>query len=189
MPEHIDGGLTLTRSITVPVAVDRLWVTLQDIDTIAKCLPGASIEKINPDGSIVGAFAVAIGPMRARFSGTAKVAYDAASRSGTVHGAGGDGISRSRADGAIRFAALPAGDNESRLDIDMTYKLSGPLAQFGRPAVVAHVVDRLLGEVAANLAQASQGGTVTASAPIGGIGFVVGTLLAMLRQLFSSDRK
>jgi hypothetical protein len=63
------------------------------------------------------------------------------------------------------------------------------LAQFGRPAVVAHVVDRLLGDVAANLAQASEGGSVTASAPIGGIGFVLGTLLAMLRQLFSSHRK
>jgi carbon-monoxide dehydrogenase small subunit len=188
LPERIDGGLTLTRSIAVPVAVDRLWTTLQDVQTIAKCLPGASIETINPDGSIVGAFEVAIGPMRARFAGTARVAYDAASRSGTVHGAGGDGISRSRADGAIRFAALPA-DSGSRLDLDMTYKLSGPLAQFGRPAVVAHVVDRLLGDVAANLAQASEGGSVTASAPIGGIGFVLGTLLAMLRQLFSSHRK
>jgi aerobic carbon-monoxide dehydrogenase small subunit len=173
----------------VPVAVDRLWATLQDVHTIAKCLPGASIEKINPDGSIVGAFDVAIGPMRARFAGSAKVAYDAALRSGTVHGAGGDGISRSRADGAIRFAAVATADNASRLDIDMTYKLSGPLAQFGRPAVVAHVVDRLLGEVATNLAQASQGDPVTASAPIGGIGFVVGTLLAMLRQLFSKGRK
>jgi hypothetical protein len=63
------------------------------------------------------------------------------------------------------------------------------LAQFGRPAVVAHVVDRLLGDVAANLAQASQGGTVAASTPIGGIGFVLGTLLAMLRPLFFNDRK
>jgi carbon-monoxide dehydrogenase small subunit len=189
VPEHIDGGVTLTRSIEVPVAVDRLWATLQDVHTIAKCLPGASIETINPDGSIVGAFDVAIGPMRARFTGTAKMAFDAASRSGTVQGAGGDGISRSRADGAIRFAAIAVADKASRLDIDMTYKLSGPLAQFGRPAVVAHVVDRLLAEVAANLAQASHGKTVTASAPIGGIGFVLGTLLAMLRQLFSSHRK
>jgi carbon-monoxide dehydrogenase small subunit len=189
VPEHIDGGVTLTRSIEVPAAVDRLWATLQDVHTIAKCLPGASIETINPDGSIVGAFDVAIGPMRARFTGTAKMAFDAASRSGTVQGAGGDGISRSRADGAIRFAAIAVADKASRLDIDMTYKLSGPLAQFGRPAVVAHVVDRLLAEVAANLAQASHGKTVTASAPIGGIGFVLGTLLAMLRQLFSSHRK
>lgn len=189
VPTRIDGGQTLTRTITVPVPPDRLWATLQDIETIAKCLPGASVEKINPDGSVFGAFAVAIGPMRARFSGSARVTFDAATRSGTVTGSGGDGISRSRADGAIRFAAIALAGDASRLDINMTYKLSGPLAQFGRPAVVSTVVDRLLGEVAANLAHASQGGPVTASAPIGGIGFVIGTLLTMLRQLFFKDRQ
>jgi carbon-monoxide dehydrogenase small subunit len=187
VPERIDGGLTLTRSLAVPVSVDRLWATLQDIETIAKCLPGATIETVNPDGSIAGAFRVAIGPMRAHFTGCARVVFDAASRGGEVRGAGGDGISRSRADGAIRFTAMPA-DDGSRLDLDMTYKLSGPLAQFGRPAVVTHVVDRLLGDVAKNLAQASAGGRVSASAPIGGIGLMFGTLVAMLRQLFLNKR-
>jgi carbon-monoxide dehydrogenase small subunit len=189
VPERIDGGITLTRSVAVPVAVDRLWTTLQDIETIARCLPGASVEKIDPSGSIVGAFAVAIGPMQARFTGAAQVTFDAASRSGAVRGAGGDGISRSRADGAIQFKALPDGNHGSRLDIDMTYKLSGPLAQFGRPAVVSHVVDRLLGDFSKNLMRASEGGTVTASAPIGGVGLALGTLLAMLRRLFFNDRK
>lgn len=189
VPERIDGGIMLTRSVAVPVPVDRLWTTLQDIETIARCLPGASVEKIDPDGSIVGAFAVAIGPMQARFTGMAQVTFDAASRSGTARGAGGDGISRSRADGAIQFTALADGNHGSRLDIGMTYKLSGPLAQFGRPAVVSHVVDRLLGDFSKNLVRASEGGTVTASAPIGGVGLALGTLLAMLRRLFFNDRK
>jgi carbon-monoxide dehydrogenase small subunit len=188
-PERIDGGMTLSRSAALPVPLDRLWATLRDIETIAKCLPGASIEKINPDGSIVGAFTVAIGPMRARFSGTAQVAFDAASRGGMVRGAGGDAISRSRADGVIQFKASADGNYGSRLDLDMTYKLSGPLAQFGRPAVVAHVVDRLLGDFSKNLARASEGGTVIASAPIGGVSLALGTLLAMLRRLFFNDRE
>ena len=188
VPERIDGGTTLTRSVAVPVPVDRLWATVEDIETIARCLPGASVEKIDPDGAILGAFAVAIGPMRARFTGAAQVIFDAASYSGTVRGAGGDGNSRSRADGAIRFRALPAGNQDSRLDIVMTYKLSGPLAQFGRPAAVSHVVDRLLGDFAKNLARASEGRPVTASVPIGGVGLAVGTLLAMLRRLFFNER-
>jgi carbon-monoxide dehydrogenase small subunit len=188
VPERIDGGTTLTRSVAVPVAVDRLWTTLQDIETIARCLPGASLEKTGLDGSVLGAFAVAIGPMRARFTGAAQVSFDAASYSGTVRGAGGDGISRSRAEGAIRFKALPDGNHGSRLDIDMTYKLSGPLAQFGRPAVVSHVMDRLLGDFAKNLVRASEGGTVIAPSPIGGVGLALGTLLAMLRRLIFNGR-
>jgi carbon-monoxide dehydrogenase small subunit len=188
LPARIDGGITLSRAVFVPVPVDRLWTTLQDIDAVAKCLPGASIEEFREDGSVLGAFAVAIGPMRARFTGAAQVSYDVASCSGTVRGAGGDGISRSRADGVIEFRALAAGNQGSKLDIDMTYKLSGPLSQFGRPAVVSHVVDVLLGDFAKNLALASEGETVIASAPVGGGGLVLGTLLAMLRRLFFNDR-
>ena len=184
VPERIDGGVTLTRSVPVRVPAGQLWRTLQDIDTIARCLPGASIEKIESDGTVTGACEVAIGPMRARFRGTAKVTFDDATRSGQVRGAGGDSISRSRADGAIRFAAAPAGEAGSQLDLDMTYKLSGPLAQFGRPAVVASVVDRLLGDFVENLARASEGHDVKAAAPIGGIGFMIATVFDMIRGVF-----
>lgn len=180
VPETIEGGETLTRSIAVPVPVEKLWATLQDIDTVARCLPGAAIESKGPDGTVIGAFQAAIGPMRARFGGTARVAFDDAARTGAVHGAGGDRISRSRAEGAIRFAALPEGADGSRLTLDMTYKLSGPLTQFGRPAVVAGVVDQLLAVFASNLAEASQGRAVAAPAPIGGFGLLFG----LLRRLF-----
>jgi hypothetical protein len=50
------------------------------------------------------------------------------------------------------------------------------------------VVDVLLGDFAKNLALASEGETVIASAPVGGGGLALGTLLAMLRRLFFNDR-
>jgi carbon-monoxide dehydrogenase small subunit len=182
-PGSIDG-ISLCRSIAVPVRPDRLWQTLQEVSIVAKCVPGAMIEASKPDGSVVGALQVAIGPMRARFHGKAWVSYDPASRSGEVRGSGGDGISRSRADGAMRFTARPDAGQGSFLDVTIVYKLIGPLAQFGRPAVVATVVDRLLAEVADNLAKASRGEAVAASAPIGGIRFALGTLAALARRLF-----
>jgi carbon-monoxide dehydrogenase small subunit len=98
---------------------------------------------------------------------------------------GGDADSRSQADGVIHFAAKPTTTDASRLDLDITYKLAGPLAQFGRPVVVANVVDRLLGDFAKNLAQAAAGGTVTASAPIGGIRLLFGTLFGIVHRIFS----
>ena len=181
VPDTIEGGETLSRSIAVPVPADKLWATLKDVPTVARCLPGAAIDSIAPDGGITGAFQVAIGPMRARFGGTALVAFDDAAHSGEVRGAGGDRLSRSRAEGAIRFAASAAGNDASRLVLDMTYKLSGPLTQFGRPAVVAGVVDQLLAAFADNLARASQGQAIVAPKPIGGFGL----LLGLLRRLFS----
>jgi carbon-monoxide dehydrogenase small subunit len=182
LPQPITGGFTLTRSVAVPVSADLLWATLQDIPTVARCLPGASIESVTPDGTVVGAFEVAIGPMRARFRGAARVSFASATRSGDIRGAGGDGDTRSRADGAIGFAVTPMTADRSDLALDMTYKLSGPLAQFGRPAVVATIVDRLLGDVADNLARAASGATVTA-APIGGVRLLLDMLFGMVRRL------
>jgi aerobic carbon-monoxide dehydrogenase small subunit len=183
-PQRVEG-VTLTRSVAVGVSAAQLWTTLQDVKTIARCLPGASVDAVGPDGTIAGAFAIAIGPMRARFRGTARVTYDSATRSGEVLGAGGDGISRSRAEGAIRFTAEPVDAQSSRLALDITYRLNGPLAQFGRPAVVADVVDRLLGDVAKNLARVAAGGTVDA-APIGGFRLMLAAVVGMARRMFSS---
>jgi carbon-monoxide dehydrogenase small subunit len=191
VPHAIVGGTSLSRTIAVPVPVERLWSTLQDVETVARCVPGASIETINPDGTIDGALQVTIGPMRARFRGMAQVSFDATARRGEVRGAGGDGISRSRAEGAIGFAARSGSGANSELALTMTYKLGGPLAQFGRPAIVETVLDNLLSEVAANLFQASQGGPVNSAKTIGGIGLAARTLFAMLRGFWAgrNERK
>jgi carbon-monoxide dehydrogenase small subunit len=108
---------------------------------------------------------------------------DPATQCGEIRGAGRDRISRSRADGAIVSAARSGSGTDSELILTMTYKLAEPLAQFGRPAIVETVVDHLLSEVAANLVQASQGKPVNSAQAIGGIGLLMRTLLAMVRQL------
>ncbi len=185
MSSRIEGGVVLTRALDVAVPADRLWSILRDIEAVARCLPGAVIESVTPDGAVTGAFEVAIGPMPVpRFRGAAQVTYERAARTGEVRGAGADGLSRSRADGVIRFAARQRAGG-STIDLTMTYKLSGPLAQFGRPSLVASVVDQVLVTFAANLAQAAQGGRVAAPAPISGIRFLFGALYAIVRRPFS----
>ena len=42
-------------------------------------------------------------------------------------------------------------------ELKLTYRLKGPLAQFGRPAIVDGLVDGLLARFAANLAAATSG--------------------------------
>jgi len=185
---RVTDGVTLSRVIDVPVSMEALWRTLQDIETIARCLPGASLEQVSPDGTVNGAFQVAIGPMNARFGGAARVAFDQQTHRGEVSGHGDDPISRSRADGTICFAALATGDSASRLSLDLTYRLGGPLVQFGRPTVVAGVVDALLAQFAHNLARASQGEQVAAAKPIGG-GLLFAMLLGIVRRLFASKAR
>jgi aerobic carbon-monoxide dehydrogenase small subunit len=186
LTQPIEGGITLTRSVSVPVPAARLWATLQDIKTVARCLPGATIESINAEGTVTGAFLVAIGPVRARFRGKARIAFDPEQRIGNLRGVSGDNATRSQADGAIRFSAQPIAADCSRLDLAMTYRLTGPLAQFGRPVVVEAVVDRLLEEAAKNLALAATGGNVADAPPLSAVRFLFQTLIGRARRMLSS---
>jgi carbon-monoxide dehydrogenase small subunit len=100
---------------------------------------------------------VAIGPISARFRGNAWVSCDALSHRGEVRGSGGDSIPHLRADGVIHFTARSDIGVGPLWIVAMVYKLAGPLAQFGLPAIVATVEDRLLCEVAEKHMRASQG--------------------------------
>ncbi|MBI1777088.1 MAG: carbon monoxide dehydrogenase [Proteobacteria bacterium] len=184
IPNRIADGVTLIRTLPVAVNVETLWTTLQDLGTVAACLPGGSIESIAPDGIVIGAFTVGIGPMRATFRGRAVVRFDQSERAGEVLGGGGDGASRSRAEGAIRFKASSVAKGASSLALEITYRIKGPLAQFGRPALVADVVDRLLEIFARNLVRSAEGGPVE-TPPIGGLRILFASFLGTVRRLLS----
>lgn len=177
----LDDGIALKRSVTVDVSADSLWQSLKDVHLVAVALPGTSIDTVTPDGHVTGSFTVAIGPMRASFGGNAQVTYDETTRSGLVRGSGGDRSSRSAASGEVRFAVHTAPDGQARLDAEILYRLSGPLAQFGRGAVVSGIVDQLLTRFIANIAARAQGHAVVTKPP-SGIRLLAASLLAALRR-------
>jgi carbon-monoxide dehydrogenase small subunit len=178
----LDDGIALKRSVMVEGSPDALWQSLRDIHRVAAALPGASIDTVTADGHVAGSFTVAIGPMRASFGGNAQVAYDETQRSGLVRGSGGDRSSRSAAAGEVRFSVHPAPDGRARLDAEILYRLSGPLAQFGRGAIVASIVDQLLAQFTRNIATMAQGHAIVAKPP-SGIRLFAASLLSALRRL------
>ena len=69
----------------------------------------------------------------------------------------------------------------------MLYRLNGPLAQFGRPALVAEIADRLLADIARSLAAAASGKALPAgeaSQKVGGFSLLFGSLFSMIRRAF-----
>jgi uncharacterized protein len=49
---------------TVAQPVDRVWAGLLDIPRVASCLPGASLEAANGDGTHHGTIVMKLGPLR-----------------------------------------------------------------------------------------------------------------------------
>ena len=174
--------------ITLAVAPDTLWPVLRDIATVVRCLPGASLDgPADADPLSVG-MTVTIGPMQARFDGTARVVFDDRQRTATIEGSGHDARSRTTSEGRIEVSVRPSPTGGAVLSVRLRYALKGPLAQFSRGALVDAVVEQLLGRFADNLSAAAAGKEV-ATAPIGGFGLTIAALWERLRRRLTGTRR
>ncbi len=64
-------AMEMDHSFTVPVPPDRAWDVLLDVERIAPCMPGATVEEF--DGEVVtGRIKVKVGPVSLTYRGTAK---------------------------------------------------------------------------------------------------------------------
>ena len=154
-PEKIKG-VALVREIKLELSQEKLWEIISDLPTIASCIPGMSLQNIGDDGSVTGILAVAVGPIKASFSGKGKVNFDSSNNSGELYGAGTDKLTRSKIFAKLFFKIEPFEQKYSNLSLHVTYDLRGPLSQFGRKALLEEIADRLLKDVTnAVLAKAS----------------------------------
>ncbi|MBU0723951.1 MAG: SRPBCC family protein [Alphaproteobacteria bacterium] len=144
-----DGFSVLKQQVTVPAPADQVWAVLGDIRRMAACLPGASVDTVEGD-RVTGSLTISFGPIKASFAGEGEVARDESARTGTVKGRGRDAKGGSSATGEIAYAVLPQGEG-TIIDVTVRYKLTGPLAQFGRSALVTDFARRMTDLFAANL--------------------------------------
>lgn len=158
-----------TQSFTVAHPANVVWDFFGNIPEVASCLPGASLAGDPVDGHVEGLIKVKVGPISAEFQGVADVSRDEATRTGTIDGAGKDKRSNSATRGLIGYAVKP-GDNpdQTRVDVNIGFTLTGMLAQFSRSGLVEDVAGRLIGAFVQNLEaklshQASGG---TGAAPV-----------------------
>lgn len=154
--DALAGAATLTRTVTIAAPAEKVWRLVEDPAAIAAAIPGAALDAAEGE-AFAGHLAVALGPITARFEGTGAMRLDPAARTGTVRGRGEDGLSRTRLAAALDFTLAEAGDDTSTLSLSATYALTGPLAQFGRPALVAAAADRLIADAAERIARRARG--------------------------------
>jgi len=62
--------MELKHSFTVPVPVDRAWDVLLDVERVAPCMPGATLDSVDGD-DITGKIKVKVGPISMVYAGKA----------------------------------------------------------------------------------------------------------------------
>jgi uncharacterized protein len=155
----------LQNEFTVEAPLERTWNTLLDVERVASCLPGASIEPVGEDGLYRGSMRLKAGPVSLSYSGTVRLAdVDADEHVASFDARARETKGTGTAAATIRNRLEPAGDG-TRVVVETDLNVTGRPAQFGR-GLMEDVASKILGDFAGRLEDlVLQGATVTADAP------------------------
>jgi uncharacterized protein len=152
-------AMELDHSFTVPVPPAQAWDVLLDVQRIAPCMPGATVDTVDGD-DVAGRLKVKVGPVSMTYKGTATFkGRDPADRSLLVEAAGRETRGAGTASATVRAALTPSNGSDAAtlVTLHTTLTVTGRPAQFGR-GVIAEVGSRLIDKFAANLAEQLAGG-------------------------------
>ena len=159
--------MELNNAFTIPVGVDEAWRVLLDVERIAPCMPGATLEGVDGD-DYTGKVKVKVGPITVTYRGTARfVEQDEAAHRAVLEASGKEarGTGTAKATVTATLTAITADTTEVTVLTDLA--ITGKPAQFGR-GVLAEVATKLLDRFADCLSEELAGGggdDAPASAP------------------------
>ena len=184
--EEVDGATRLTQSFVLPHPREAVWALMSDVEAVARCMPGLALDG-PPDGDkVAGRLEVKIGPITASFAGHGTLTPYPEDYRQVISGSGGDRSSGSRASGSVDYRLQAVEDDATRVDVAISYVLTGPLAQIGRSGIVRDLVRRIGEAFAQNIdAQLAEPGAAPAAVPIGGISIFLQLIADRIRALLS----
>src|ERR1700730_15028723 len=143
-------AMELDHSFTVPVPPDQAWGILLDVERIAPCMPGATVDDV--DGDVVnGRIKVKVGPVSLTYKGTAKFTErDADAHVVVLEAAGKETRGAGTASATVRASMVPDGSG-TEVTMHTSMNVTGRPAQFGRGVMVG-VGRKLAEQFATNLA-------------------------------------
>jgi uncharacterized protein len=161
-------ALKLENEFVVEAPVESTWKTLLDLQRVAGCLPGATIEAPDADGTYAGSMRVKVGPVSMNYAGTARLEdVDEAAHTAVFAVKGKETRGQGSATATIRNRLVPEGQG-TRVLVETELSVTGRPAQFGR-GIMQDVATSMLGEFARCLsALMSASDSTGTSAPAAG---------------------
>jgi carbon monoxide dehydrogenase subunit G len=151
--------MELEHSFTIPVSPERAWQVLLDVEQVAPCMPGATVDAVDGD-EIKGRIKVKVGPVSLTYAGTAHFTErDEQARSVTLEASGKETRGSGTAAATVRSTLQGEGDGQTRVVVHTTMSVTGRPAQFGR-GVMTEVGGRIIERFATNLAAQLAGGNL-----------------------------
>jgi uncharacterized protein len=156
--------MEFTNEFRVPSDVETTFATLTDLERVAPCLPGATLEEIDGD-TYTGSVKVKVGPVTVAYRGTARLTeVDAVAKRGRIEAAGKETKGAGTASADV-VATMEADGDGTLVKVVTDLNITGKPAQFGR-GVMAEVGNKIIGQFATRLREmieADEAATVPAT--------------------------
>jgi hypothetical protein len=140
----------LLNEFTVDQPIDTTRAVLTDVERIAPCMPGATLEEI--EGDIYrGVVKVKLGAISAAFRGQASfVERDDVNHRAVLRGEGRDTTGKGNADALITASLEQISPTQTKCVVETDLRITGKVAQFGR-GIMGDVSKKLITQFATNL--------------------------------------
>lgn len=149
-------AFTLENEFVVTAPMERTWGVLLDLEQVAACLPGATIEPQEKEGVFRGSMRVKLGPMGMNYRGVARLEeVDEAGRVTVFSVQGNELHGQGTASAKVR-SSLVEHDGGTRVRVETELSVTGRPAQLGR-GIMQDVAASLFGDFAHCLSEMMAG--------------------------------
>ncbi|MEU8795945.1 SRPBCC domain-containing protein [Spirillospora sp. NPDC048819] len=156
--------MELDHDFTVPVPVDQAWSVLLDVERVAACMPGATLDSIEGE-EFKGRMKVKVGAMTITYRGSARiVSADEPSRTVTLEASAKEARGSGTASATVQAKLHEEGDT-TRVTVHTKLNVTGRPAQFGRN-ILSEVGTKIISRFAKALEEELESsGTAPAAEP------------------------
>ena len=142
--------MELSNTFEVKAPIEEAWAKLTDLELIAPAMPGAQLEEVEGD-EYRGTVKVKVGPITAKYKGTAKIVEkDDDARMVIIDAKGRDTRGQGNANAIITAQLTEAGAGTTKVELVTDLTLTGKVAQFAR-GVLSDVSAKLIAQFVDNL--------------------------------------
>ena len=140
----------LLNEFTVHRPIAETWNVLTEVEQIAPCMPGATLEEVEGD-TYRGVVKVKLGAISTQFKGQANfVERDDTAHRAVLKAEGRDTTGKGNASALITAQLEPIDDGTTKVAVETDLHITGKVAQFGR-GIMGDVSKKLMNQFAVNL--------------------------------------